>query len=202
MSDKGKWPNGLAALMNARGDGPTALARALSTHKQNVDRWRNAERKIPLEYAEKIAAHYDVPVTEVLFLHGGGNTSAPLISWISAGRLAQVDHVEDMDTARRVQAADLDPGGDWIALRVEGDSMDRISPPDSIIFVNRSDRTLVPNACYVIADESGGASYKRFRPNPDRWEPVSVNPDHEPFFIQPGAGPRIIGRVRKTVLDL
>ncbi len=202
MSDKGKWPNGLAALMEAREDGPTALARALDTHKQNVDRWRNGERKIPLDWAEKIAAHYDVPITDVLFTGGHGEVSAPLISWISAGKLAQSDHVEDLAKAKRVQTSGLDPAGDWIALQVEGDSMDRISPPESIIFVNRKDTNLVPNACYVIQDEDGGATYKRYRPNPDRWEPVSMNPDHEPFFIEPGTGPKIIGRVRKTVLDL
>lgn len=201
MSDKGKWPNGLASLMSARDDGPTALAKALNTSKQNVTRWRDGERKIPHDHAQRIADHYGVPITEVLFEDGAGQVSAPLLSWVSAGRLAVADDVSDLASAKRVQAADLNPGGDWIALIVDGDSMDRISPPDSIIFVDRSDQRLVPNACYVIQDADGGATYKRYRPNPDRWEPVSVNPDHEPLFIKSGNAPRVIGRVRRTMLD-
>lgn len=54
--------------------------------------------------------------------------SAPLISWVSAGRLLKPDSVSTIEDAPRVAAPDLDPRGEWIALRVEGDSMDRISP--------------------------------------------------------------------------
>lgn len=128
--------------------------------------------------------------------------AAPLISWVSAGQLVSVDHVQEEDSARKVYAPDLDPKGDWIALKVEGDSMDRISPPESIIFVNRKDRTLAPNACYVIADDEGNATYKRWRPDPDRWEPVSVNTEHETTFIEPGKRITVIGRVRKSVLNM
>lgn len=129
--------------------------------------------------------------------------SAPLISWVSAGALKTPDAVIDLDDAERVYAPGLDPKGDWIALRVEGDSMDRISPPESLIFVDRKDRRLVTNACYVIADVEGGeATYKRFRSNPDRWEPVSTNTAHEAMFPAKGHAPVIIGRVKKTVLDM
>lgn len=124
----------------------------------------------------------------------------PLVSWVSAGALAMPDTpVETVDTDDLVQAPAL-AEGDWIALRVVGDSMDRISPPDSIIFVNRRDKRLVPNACYVIAGDDGEATYKRYRPDPMRFEPVSINEAHEPIF--PDAEPTIIGRVRKTMLEM
>jgi phage repressor protein C with HTH and peptisase S24 domain len=129
---------------------------------------------------------------------------ARLISWVSAGHLAQSDQPvaeTELDYAPAVLASDLDPNGDWIALRVDGDSMNRISPHDSIIFVNRKDKRLVPNACYVIGDGHGGATYKRYRP-PNSWEPVSTNPEHQPLMLQPGVEPDIIGRVRKTVLAM
>ena len=127
-----------------------------------------------------------------------------LVSWVSAGHLAQPDasvSAAEIDYAPPVYASDLDPSGDWIALRVDGDSMNRISPQDSIIFVDRRDRRLVPNACYVIGDGNGGATYKRFRP-PNRWEPVSTNPEHKPMDLPIGMEPDIIGRVRKTVLSM
>mgnify|MGYP000851157810 CR=1 FL=1 len=127
-----------------------------------------------------------------------------LISWGSAGALVQPEtsiSPEDLEYAPTVFTTDLDASGDWIALRVDGDSMNRISPHDSIIFVNRRDRKLVPNACYIIADGEGGATYKRYRP-PNTWEPVSTNPAHRPMELPDGQHPEIIGRVRKTVLAM
>jgi SOS-response transcriptional repressor LexA len=199
---KGKYPNGLQRAMNAKGVGPTALAAAIGTSKQNVARWAAQERKLPMEWAEKIARYLDVFLTSLL-VPQAGPLGAPLISWVSAGALKAPSVVIELDDAKMAYIHGLDPKGDWIALEVEGDSMDRISPPESIIFVNRKDRRLVTNACYVIADAEGGeATYKRFRANPDRWEPVSTNPEHEPVFVRKGREPVIIGRVRKTLLSM
>ena len=96
--------------------------------------------------------------------------------------------------------SDLDPRGEWIALRVEGDSMDRISPPGSLILVDLTDKALVPNACYIITDGDSQATYKRFRSNPPRFEPVSTNPSHQPIF--PDGEPAVIGRVRRSLIDM
>lgn len=122
----------------------------------------------------------------------------PLLSWVSAGTMAFPDVSEE--TIGTVEETGLSPDGDWIALRVVGDSMDRISPPDSIIFVDRKDKVLVPNACYVISNGDGEATYKRFRPNPMRFEPVSTNPNHETIY--PQREPLIVGRVKKSVIDM
>lgn len=122
----------------------------------------------------------------------------PLLSWVSAGVMAFPDVSEEI--LDWVEEAGLNPGGDWIALKVVGDSMDRISPPDSIIFVDRKDQVLVPNACYVISNGDGEATYKRFRPNPMRFEPVSTNSEHEPIY--PTREPLIVGRVKKSILAM
>jgi phage repressor protein C with HTH and peptisase S24 domain len=122
----------------------------------------------------------------------------PLLAMISAGAMMR-DDVAD-EALGTVTVSDLPPG-DWIALRVVGDSMDRISPPDSTIFVDRRDKLLVPNGLYVIADTDGNATYKRFRPGPPkRFEPVSSNKDLEPLF--PDNDPMIVGRVKRTQLDM
>jgi SOS-response transcriptional repressor LexA len=199
---KGKYPNGLQRAMDAWGIGPTALAAAVGTSKQNIARWADQERKLPLEWAAKIASYFDLDVAAVL-LPQFGPLGAPLISWVNAGGLKTPDVVLELGEEKLAYAHGLDPKGAWIALQVEGDSMDRISPPESIIFVDRNDRRLVPNACYVIADAEGGqATYKRFRPSPDRWEPVSTNSEHEPVFVEKGREPVIVGRVRKTLLSM
>lgn len=124
--------------------------------------------------------------------------TVPLVSWVSAGALDR-EHIAD-DLLGKIVVADL-PAGDWIALRVNGTSMDRISPPESIIFVDRHDTKLVGNACYVIDDGEGNATYKRYRPGPPpRFEPVSTDPANEPIFFD--NEPRVIGRVRRTILNM
>ena len=121
----------------------------------------------------------------------------PLLSTVSAGALLR-DDLSD-EALSTISVAELSTG-DWIALRVTGDSMDRISPPESVVIINRKDKRLVTNACYVIADHEGNATYKRFRADPMRFEPVSTNPVHEPIF--PDHEPVIIGRVKRTMLDM
>lgn len=128
---------------------------------------------------------------------GQDQTRVNLISWVSAGKLLRDDVAEDI---LDVLVATALPKGEWIALRVDGDSMDRISPPGSVIFINTKDKRLIANALYVIADEEGNATYKRYRPGPPpRFEPVSTNSNLEPIF--PENEPAIIGRVRRTMLD-
>ena len=122
----------------------------------------------------------------------------PILSNVQAGPLVSGD-VSQIEIGN-ITVSGLDPSGDWIALRVEGDSMDRISPPGSVIVLNRKEKQLHPNACYVISDEDGRATYKRYRPHPPRFEPVSTNTSHEPIF--PHNDPMIIGRVRRTIMEM
>lgn len=157
---------------------------------------------------EKLAEVLEVSVEWLLTGQGNVGTPSkpasepkirvPLISWVSAGVMAFPDVSEEIQGW--VEEAGLDTDGDWIALRVVGDSMDRISPPESIIFVDRADKVLVPNACYVISNGDGEATYKRFRSNPMRFEPVSTNPAHEPIY--PTREPLIVGRVKKSTIAM
>ena len=125
----------------------------------------------------------------------------PQISWVAAGDPDTPEAVLEFEEAERLAVVGLDPNGDWIALRVDGSSMNKISPPDSIIFVNRKNRRLTPNACYIIADsDTGKASYKRFRP-PNRFEPVTTEIEKHKKSVVVGS-PRIIGRVRRSQIDM
>lgn len=125
-------------------------------------------------------------------------TDVPLISWVSAGHLLEQDGV-DLSEFPTVAFNDL-PEGDWVAFRVEGPSMNKISPPDSIIAVNRRDKRLVPNACYVIADERGSITYKRYRPNETPpFQPASYE-KIEPLHLEDPI--TVIGRVRRSLITL
>ena len=175
-------------------------------HQTAVDKMEKRDAKRP-RYIREIAAA--LGITEDWLITGKGpkyrddadktpTTQVSIVSWVSAGRLMGND-IGDIEIGR-IAVSGLDSRGDWIALRVTGDSMDRISPPDSVIFINRKDKKLVPNACYVIATLDGETTYKRFRPGPPpRFEPVSTNPEHEPIFFD--QEPEIVGRVRASILD-
>lgn len=164
-----------------------------------LSRFESGDREPRVDELLRIAARLRVPWQELINAGTTGWMSVPLISFVSAGQLTSVPEAEVFADSEYVQAANL-PTGDWIALRVKGSSMDRISPPESVIFVNRKDKRLVPNACYVIADSDEGASYKRYRPDPMRFEPVTFSEGHKIIF--PDQEPQIIGRVKRTVLDL
>jgi len=126
-------------------------------------------------------------------------THVPLISSVSAGQPFFQEGIEDFSDFPTIAAYDL-PRGEWIALRVDGLSMSKISPPDSIILVNMADKELITNAYYIIMDEEGQVTYKRYRPG--------EKPPFQPFSYQDVKPPAlqgnitIIGRVRRTITDM
>jgi len=125
----------------------------------------------------------------------------PRVSWVTAGEMGDQEAVTDLSDFPTVPAADL-PAGRWIALKVEHDanSMNKISPPESTIFVNLDDRRLVPNACYIISDEQGRVTYKRYRPNEHPpYQPASYD-DVEPPDLEGAI--RVIGRVKRSQIDM
>ena len=126
-------------------------------------------------------------------------TIVPRLPWVSAGDWWLPEQIMEGDDLPTLAVADL-PNGDWVAVQVNGSSMDRISPPGSIIIIDRRDKKLVQNGCYVIADEEGRATYKRYRPSPARFEPVTFTEGHETIF--PKGPVTVIGRVRRSIIDM
>lgn len=126
----------------------------------------------------------------------------PLLDRVSAGKLKQPMSQVQIEDVPLLAFADLGKG-DFFALTVEGDSMDRIAPEGAMIVVDRSDTTLVSNKPYVLSDR-GQVTFKLWKPNPPRWAPASTNPIHEPIFLKTkeAAERMVVGRVKRAVLDL
>lgn len=143
-------------------------------------------------------------VSEAWLLTGEGDelvVSVPLISWVSAGGLRRQEGVTSAEIDRYVPVANL-PKGDWIALTVAGDSMNRIAPEGAIIIVNHSEDTLVNDRFYVFALETGEATFKRWRATPEPMlQPYSTNLDH---LSIPAKGREfyVLGRVRRVITDI
>jgi SOS-response transcriptional repressor LexA len=128
-----------------------------------------------------------------------GRPDAPLLSFVQAGALMDVGDIASQSDAKRVPVGDL-PSGDWIALRIHGDSMDRIAPEGAIILVDRSDKKLVTNRYYVFSLR-GEATFKRYVAKPiKRLEPFSLNQAHQ--VIYPTSDLTVVGRVHRVIVDL
>jgi len=124
----------------------------------------------------------------------------PLVSWVAATDFSEAPPVERSAELEHVLAPGL-PRGDYIALRVVGDSMNLVAPENSIIIVDRADTTPRPRGFYVFASpDRSEATFKRWMSRPDRLEPYSTNPTHEAIYLD--TPPNVIGRVRKVMLDL
>lgn len=110
------------------------------------------------------------------------------------------DGVRKSDVRNYVLASGL-PKGEWLALQIQGDSMDRIAADGALIFINRADQRLVHNKFYVFSDADGAATFKQYREgNPPRLHPYSNNPDHETIQMTEGMMP--LGRVGRVMTDL
>lgn len=126
----------------------------------------------------------------------------PMVSWVTAGEMASQEAIATLTEYPTIPAVDIKGNGPFIALRVEpnANSMNKISPPESVIFVDMGDKRLVPNACYVIADDQGQATYKRYRPDlKPPFQPASY--DKVPPPTLEGAI-RVVGRVRRSMIDM
>lgn len=137
-------------------------------------------------HAHVVAAIDDVVVVDVL-------------SSVPAGALASHDAVWPFDIERTLTLSGLGEG-DWAALLVDGDSMDRIAPSGSVIVFNRADRRLHDGKYYVFRHPvTGEATFKMYGPgDPPRLRPYS-NATHDTIYAPDGV--EVFGRVRKVIID-
>lgn len=126
-----------------------------------------------------------------------GVVDVPVLSQVQAGALA--DAIEphafagDAPHERVASAPET-----TIALRVQGSSMNHVAPEGSLALVDYSDRDLISGRYYVVKI-GDHATFKRYRSNPDRFEPDSTE-SHDTIF--PEKPVLVVGRVFRIQLDL
>jgi SOS-response transcriptional repressor LexA len=121
----------------------------------------------------------------------------PVIGWVSAGKVADVGQLEEVD---RIVVGNLG-SGEYFATEIVGDSVDRIAPEGARIIVNAADRNPRDGNFYIFSHR-GEPTVKRYRSRPvRRLEPFSTNPEHEPIFIGE-KGWHCVGRVVRSIIYL
>jgi SOS-response transcriptional repressor LexA len=128
----------------------------------------------------------------------GNMQRVPVLSMVSASRLKPREGVSPGDITKWIHVDDLGPG-DWIALVVEGDSMNRIAPDQSTILVNRADDALIDGRYYVFNLENGETTFKTFKRDPMRLQPYSTNPDHMSIPVNDNQDLYVLGRVKVVI---
>ncbi|WP_081494571.1 S24 family peptidase [Bradyrhizobium yuanmingense] len=196
-----------AAIARAKGtDAGTqaGLARKLTvTLRREIDRAAvnkmvNGGRAI---YADEMLAIEELTGLPVPSPHVAQHIS--VLDWVAAGMLHEPASQIPVEDVPKLALADLGVG-QFFALRIQGTSMDRVSPEGSIIVVNRADRELVNGGFYVFWDRNEGtATFKRWRGgDPSYLEPYSWDAAHKPIFLKGKRDIQVIGRVKRTLLDL
>ena len=124
----------------------------------------------------------------------------PLIDWVSASRLVEPRSQIPVEDVPLLAFADLGRG-EFFALRVGGTSMDRISPDGSVIVVNRADKTLISGKPYIFAVR-GETTFKLWHADPEYLDPHSWDSSHKPIFVKKKKDLEVVGRVKRTILEL
>lgn len=123
----------------------------------------------------------------------------PKISWVAASKMSDTGDALDPAEAPKIATSDL-PTGDWFALKVSGDSMNKIAPDGSVILINQKEQKLVNGAYYVFGDR-GAATFKQYASKPiPMLMPCSSNDVHKPII--PTKHFQVVGRVRRVLVDL
>lgn len=195
------------ARSNAGFESPTDAARAIrAINKNTLISHENGNRPISRQAAAKYGSAFGVEAGWILFgdrrdVEFPGLYRVPLISMVSAGNLRDQPGITAADVERWLQVADL-PAGEWIALGVEGDSMNRVAPDGCTILVNRADDRLLDGKYYVFSLAGGEATFKRYRREPvEILQPFSTNPDHTSIPVA-GNDLYVFGRARRVITDL
>jgi SOS-response transcriptional repressor LexA len=184
-----------------------AAAEAMGVAVPTYIQHENGTRGLPAKRADRYARFFGVRPEWLLYGKANGEPAAPkpqaartvpLISWVAAGALGDPS-TQIPEGTETIEISGL-PAGDYFATRVLGDSMDRFSPPGSLILVNRAETELRRGRRYIFSLR-GDTTYKRWETDPDRLVPESTNPSHEPIFPKSDRDWSVIGRVRITLFD-
>lgn len=180
-----------------------AVARAAGISQQSLSRLENGI-DLTSKYLPAIADALETDVSDLdpsyASKEPGAAIQVPILDYVTAGRLKSPMSQIIVGDLPTMAISDLGRG-DWFALRVQGDSMDRISPDGAIIIVNKADRELKAGKFYVFSVD-GETTYKMWQEgDPPMLAPFSLNPKNQTIVVKK-RGFDVIGRVRRTIFDL
>ena len=141
-------------------------------HFTTIAKIERSHRRLTTEWAKRFAEALDVSPAELSddFAGSGQPVAAkaiPVIGMVAAGNWQEaVEQTDEYIEAPR-------PSGTAFGLVVHGHSMNKIAPEGATVIVDPEQAALHDGAYYVIENGDGDATFKQYRSNPARLEPVS-----------------------------
>jgi repressor LexA len=194
------WGLRIRELRLAAGLTQDDLAARMETTKATVSKIERSTRPPRYEWVERLAEALGTDAATLLLgdklqMTAFQPSQIPVIGMIAAGNWREAIHSPES----YIPVLDAKPH--MFALRVAGDSIDRVAPDGSYVAIDPTNPTLTDGAIYAVQNGEGETTLKRFRRSPDRLEPDSNNPEHKP--IQLGGEPiTIIGRATQVIQTL
>lgn len=188
-------PNRIRELRTAAGLTLDAFGAAMASELtgSTIAKLENRSMALSADYIMEMAQVLGCDPSEILGGMGGQARMLPVVGRIAAGNWQEA--IETSDESIPVPASLRGPN--LFVMRPVGDSMDLIVPDDGdggFIVVNPDDRDLIDRKFYVVMNDLGECTFKRFSANPLALLPCSSNPTHVPIMI--GTAPfTVLGRV-------
>lgn len=171
------------------------LADRIGTTKATISKIERSTKAPRLEWIEKLARALGVDAATLALGEPGGRvqpTFIPVIGMIAAGNWR--DAIQN--PIGEIPILNANPH--MFALRVAGDSIDKVAADGSYVAIDPTDPTLSDGAIYAVQNADGETTLKRFRRDPDRLEPDSTNPAHKAIVLGQEAI-TIIGRATQVI---
>lgn len=186
------WGLRIRALRVARGWTQEQLADRLDTTKATVSKIERSTGMPKGIWLVKLTRALGVPFSTM------EPDAQPQPQLRPAGQIPVIGLISAGNWREAIQSPDgyisaIDPKPHMFALRVQGDSMDKIAPDGAYVSIDPTSPALAEGGLYAVQNGEGEATVKQFRRAPDRLEPLSSNPIHKAIIL--GAEPiTIIGR--------
>lgn len=155
-----------------------------------IAKLENGRQALSVDYLLEIGRILGVDPAEIIMPREGTARFVPIIGMVAAGNWQ-----EAIEMANEAMPIPSDVGGpNCFALRIEGDSMDKVVPDGGAIVVDPDQRDLVANKHYVVMNAEGETTFKKVSTDPLALLPCSSNPAHRAIMV--GSEPfTVVGRV-------
>ncbi len=182
----------LRAQIGAKRFSQRALADHLKIAPARVTEMVKGERRIQQHEMERVANWLGLSDDAALNLPEGAMPvrPVPLLGEVPGGPWREA--VQSRHTY--IQAALPGTRENAYALKVVGDSMDKLVGDGATIVIDPDDRDLFDKWLYVVRNDDGDVTFKQYRESPARLVPCSRNPEHKIIPIADRTY-EIIGRV-------
>lgn len=202
------WDN-FVILCNKKGKSPNGACAELGFSKNTATKWKHGS--VPYDTTlQKIADYFGVTVE---YLRGNEKQTTkkppsapsgqkgvriPVLGNVAAGiPLEAITDIEDYEEISEAMAA----GGEYVALRIHGDSMEPRMTEGDVVIVRVQD-TITSGEVGVFIINGDEATCKRIKKTPDGIMLISNNPSYEPMFFSNQQVQELPVRVFGKVVEL